>query len=259
MALPGDWIRRLREQRGFTREQVEELTHEFSLRTGNEHNWIRHGRLAHIERGEAVPDIYTVQSFAEIYQVTYERILEGFGINTPASRQLLAVSSAAPVAGHQHSLMTARRPSILFLQQINLEETRLITDPAENTEVLQAILGAEFDEAYTRIGLIGAKDDSMRPFIPPGSAVKIDTRDTTVVMSAWGDLIERPIYFVWHDQGYSCCWCDQKDNKLIRVPHPASHRSVMQLTAPSQVEIIGRVTHVWSPLPGICTAALSGR
>jgi transcriptional regulator with XRE-family HTH domain len=252
MGTPADWIRQLREQRGFTREQVEELTREFSTRTCNERNWIRHGRLAHIERGEAVPDIYAVQSFAEIYQVNYERILQGFGIDTPANHHLPGQSVGIPTNGDQIEVQKSRRFGEVFLQRIRPEQTRLVTDPVENTEVLRAILGLEFDALHTRIGLIGSKDDSMGPYVPPGSAVKIDTRDKTVVMSAWRDLIERPIYFVWHEEGYSCCWCDQRDHKLILLPHPVSHRSAIQLRT-GQATIIGRVTHVWSPL--IRTAA----
>jgi transcriptional regulator with XRE-family HTH domain len=251
MGTLGDWIRQLREQRGFTREQVEELTHEFAQKTGEEHNWIRHGRLAHIERGEAVPDIYTVQSFAEIYQVTYERVLQGFGIDIPASRQLLGASFAGLAAGHRLGIVEPRHVGVPSLRQVSSKETRLLTDPGESTEVLRTVLGLEFDEEYTRIGLIGGKDDSMGPYVPAGSAVKIDTRHKIVEKAVWRDLIERPIYFVWHEDGYTCCWCDQKENKLILLPHPASHRSAMQLTMPGQATIIGRVTHVWSPLSGI--------
>lgn len=251
MGSPGDWIRRLREERGFTREQVEDLTREFAQKTGNEHNWIRHGRLAHIERGDAVPDIYTVQSFAEVYQVTYERVLQGFGIDIPASRHLLGTSPSLLTPSNPFAILEPRRVGVSSLRQISSQETRLLTNHAENAEVLQTVLGLEFDEVYTRIGLIGTKDDSMGPYVPAGSAVKIDTRHKIVERAEWQDLIERPIYFVWHEEGYSCCWCDQRENKLILLPHPASHRSAMQLTIPGQATIIGRVTHVWSPLPGI--------
>jgi len=176
--------------------------------------------------------------------------LQGFGISTPEGRRLLALPSTASETDLPGAV-EQRRLAVSFSRRINPDETRLVTDPVENTEVLRAILGLEFDEVHTRIGLIGSRDDSMGPYVPPGSAVKIDTREKNVVMSTWRDLIERPIYFVWHEEGYSCCWCDQRDNKLILLPHPASHRSAMQLTTPGQATIIGRVTHVWSPLAGI--------
>jgi transcriptional regulator with XRE-family HTH domain len=242
MGAPGDWIRLLREQRGFTRERVEELTQELAKKTGNPHNWIRHGRLAHIERGEAVPDIYTVQSFAEIYQVTYERVLQGFGISPSISRRLLVPSAETQ---DQTGLAEPHQLAVPFLLRFNSAETRLLTDPVESAELLQTVLGLEFDEAHTRMGLIGSKDDSMGPYAPPGSAVKIDTRYKSVAMSTWRDLVERPIYFVWHEEGYSCCWCDQRDNKLILLPHPASHHPARQMKTPGQAAIIGRVTHVW--------------
>lgn len=251
MGNSGNWIRQVREQRGFTREQVEKLTYDFAQKTGNEHNWVRHGRLAHIEAGDAVPDIYTVQSFAEVYQITYERVLQGFGIDIAAGRHLLGISLGTPTPGSRTGMMEPHRIGLSSLRQMNTSETRLVTDPRERAVVLRNILGLEFDEEFTRIGLIGSTDDSMGPYVPAGSTVKIDTRYKAVESRQWHDLVERPIYFFWHEQGYSCCWCDQKDNKVMLVPHPASHRSVMQLMIPSQVEIIGRVTHVWSPLPGM--------
>lgn len=248
MSVSGDWIRRLREQREFTREQVEELTQDFAKRTGNERNWIRHGRLAHIERGEAVPDVYTVQSFAEIYQIAYERVLQGFGIDISVSGRLLATSLMSPSEGNasgdskSQTTGTSRRLA---------DDTQLLTDRLDLAEVLRNVLGLEFDEVNTRIGLIGSKDHSMAPFIHAGSVIKIDTRQKTIETSAWRELVERPIYFFWHEKGFSCSWCDQTGNKLILLPHPGSHRPAMQLTMPGQVEVIGRVTHVWSCLPGI--------
>ena len=178
-------------------------------------------------------------------------MLQGFGIDIATSRYLFGVSMEKPTVTNPAGIVELHRVGMFSLGRLNAGETRLVTEPAERTLVLRNVLCLDLDEEFTRIGLIGSTDDSMGPYVPAGSAVKIDTRLKTIEGRHWRDLVERPIYFLWHEEGYSCCWCDQKDNKLILVPHPASHRSVMQLTAPSQVEIIGRVTHVWSPLPGI--------
>jgi transcriptional regulator with XRE-family HTH domain len=248
MGTAGEWIRKLREQRGFSRENVEELTREFAQKTGNEHNWIRHGRLAYMERGEIVPDIYSIQSFAEIYQVPYERFLHAFGIGADEKPHLPRRVLGTIAGDLQLSTRQRRGISIPNIDKLLSEETKLITDPGEMAAVLQSVFGVKDEEEFTRVGLIGRRDSSMAPYVPPGAAVKIDTMQTEVESFGWKSLIERPIYFVWHDNGYSCRWCDQKGNKLILLPNPVSHESAMQLATPGEATVIGRITHIWSSL-----------
>jgi hypothetical protein len=102
--------------------------------------------------------------------------------------------------------------------------------------------------AQFRLGVIGANDDTMGESVPPGSVVVIDKSDNTVEMGGWTSIRERPIYFVWHENGFSCCWCYMARETLFIVPYPTSHQPVMIFKTPRAASIIGRVIHVWPPL-----------
>ena len=99
-----------------------------------------------------------------------------------------------------------------------------------------------------RLGVIGSNDDTMGELVPPGSVVVIDKSHGTVDMGGWKSIRERPIYFVWHENGFSCSWCYMARETLFVVPYPTSHQPVMIFKTPRAASIIGRVIHVWPPL-----------
>jgi hypothetical protein len=69
-----------------------------------------------------------------------------------------------------------------------------------------------------------------------------------VEMRDWKTIQERPIYFSWHESGYSCSWCNVVRDTLFIVPYPTSHQPVMIFKMPRAATIIGRIIHVWPPL-----------
>ncbi len=109
-------------------------------------------------------------------------------------------------------------------------------------------LRKRLDPTRFRYALIGLKDDSMSDIIPAGSLVEVDREQSKVTRFDWASLMERPIYLVLHDMGYSCCWCQQDGTDLTLLPHPASRYPVRRLKTPSQASVIGRVTHAWLAL-----------
>ncbi len=98
------------------------------------------------------------------------------------------------------------------------------------------------------MGIIGLNDDTMDDLVPGGSVVVIDRSHNTVEMGDWKTIQERPIYFVWHENGYSCSWCNLVHDTLFIVPHPTSRQSVMIFKMPRAATIIGRIVHVWPPM-----------
>ena len=76
-----------------------------------------------------------------------------------------------------------------------------------------------------------------------------------MLMVAWKTLRERPIYFVWHQQGYSCCWCQQEATELMLLPHPASRQPIRRFRMPRDASIIGRVVNAWSPFQPVLVGA----
>jgi DNA repair exonuclease SbcCD ATPase subunit len=97
--------------------------------------------------------------------------------------------------------------------------------------------------------LIGARDLSMVPLLPPGSFVQIDAKQNRIQKgpfkkSSSESHFARPIYFLDIRTGYACGWCQLKDGVLTLVPHPNSGVETRTFRYPSEVSVVGRVTAV---------------
>ncbi len=134
-----------------------------------------------------------------------------------------------------------------FHSQVSFEETRLLTESAEEVGIPSAVLPRTDSNRY-RVGVVGLSDQTMGELVPPGSLVVVDLEQRTVEMSGWESVRKRPIYFVWHDNGYSCCWCCRDADSLLLVPYPTSGHPIITLKTRHGATIIGRVIHIWSPV-----------
>jgi len=97
--------------------------------------------------------------------------------------------------------------------------------------------------------LIGARDPSMAPLLPPGSFVQIDAKQNRIrkgpfKKSSSESRFARPIYFLDIRTGYACGWCELKDGVLTLVPHPDSGVETRTFRFPNEVSVVGRVTAV---------------
>ncbi len=104
MTSPGDWLRERREELHLTRSAVERLTSEVASRASNERYRIRRGRLAEIEEGRAVPDIFEVASLCECYKVTYDAVLHAFGLKVGESANVPRSEAQSRESSEQWSL-----------------------------------------------------------------------------------------------------------------------------------------------------------
>jgi hypothetical protein len=246
MTNPGDWLRGLREELHLTRIAVERLTTEKATVADNKRYRIRRGRLTDIEEGRGVPNIFEVESLAESYKVAYRAILEAFGLG--AAEALGNSSTEGEQAKKQWSFTDRERPfSLSFQSNIKFDTTRLVTESAEELGVPAAVR-QRLDAGQFRLGIIGLDDDTMDDLVPGGSVVVIDKSHTTVEMREWKTIQERPIYFVWHEKGYSCSWCNVVRDTLFIIPYPTSRQQVMIFKMPRAATIIGRIVHIWPPL-----------
>lgn len=247
MTNPGEWLRGLREELHFTRIAVERLTSEFADKYNNKRYRIRRGRLADIEDRNSVPNIFEANSFSECYKVPYHAVLEAFGVGG-GSAALTENSPHADDAGKPWSFTDIDRPfSLTFQSNVSFDTTRLVTESAEQLGV-PAIVRQRLDAGNFRLGIIGLNDDTMDDLVPGGSVVVIDKSHTTVEMREWKTIQERPIYFVWHEKGFSCSWVNIVRDMLFIIPYPTSRQPVMIFKMPRAATIIGRIVHIWPPL-----------
>lgn len=206
MTSPGEWLRGLREELHLTQMAVERLTSEIARNANDERYRIRRGRLADMENDKALPDILEAKSLSQCYKVTYRAIVQAFGLKLEDSEDAAEGTTQSDEIKKQWSFADTDRPfSLTFQSNISFDTTRLVTESAEELGV-PAIVRQRLDAGQFRLGVIGLNDDTMDDLVPGGSVVVIDKSHNTVEMREWKTIHERPIYFVWHEQGYSCSW-----------------------------------------------------
>ena len=248
MSDAGSWLQERREELHLSRSGVERLTGESANKAADERYRIRRGRLTDLEAGRSTPDIFEVASLCECYKVTYPAVLQAFGMKSGESGSVPENPIKPDATSKQWSHTEAGRlfpPT--FHSNISFEETRLVTESPEELGVPAAVR-RRLDLGDFRLGVIGVNDDTMGELVPPGSVVVIDKSHNIVEMGGWKSIRERPIYFVWHENGFSCSWCFLTRETLFIVPYPTSHQPVMIFKTPRAASIIGRVIHVWPPL-----------
>jgi transcriptional regulator with XRE-family HTH domain len=239
----GSWIRKLREERFLRAREVERLSRAIVEATGNPGFYVSHASLADIEAG-AVPSIHKLFSLACFLGISYDDLLRAFGVN-----QRDIVHFAAPIDPDKTALVPAgRREGLPFSFNVTSQSIREETDLLQSNPEEWAALPLGFfrlDPRRYRYALVGSKDDTMGELIPPGSLVEVDTQQNIVQMSTWRGIRERPIYLVWHANGYSCGWCQQERGELMLVPHPSSEQPVRHFKTPRDATIVGRIVAAW--------------
>jgi transcriptional regulator with XRE-family HTH domain len=81
VGLPGQQLRRVREQLGLTMRAVETASNELAGRHSNHEFAIPPSRLSDIETKGIVPSIYRLYSLALIYRLDLGEILCWYGVN----------------------------------------------------------------------------------------------------------------------------------------------------------------------------------
>jgi len=243
----GQLIRRLREERFLKSRDVERQSRVIADRKANEDYYIGHATLFDIENG-STPGIYKIECLALIFKMPLTQMLAVFGIDSRDTEQ--------PVLPHPPS-ETALDPVDLtesdvsfrlnFDNRVDPRETDLLKGRPEEWGIAPAAILKRLQPQRFTYAVIGLADDSMADIIPPGSLIEIDRNQAAVEPSAWRTLRERPIYLVWHDQGYSCVWCQQDKHEILLIPHPASNKPIRRLRV-REATIIGRVVHAWCSL-----------
>ncbi len=240
-AIPGQWIRELRERRMVKPREIERITRAIAETKGNSDFYISHSTLAGIEAG-SIPTIHKLYSLAVALRVTLGELLFPFGIDLDTLQRFgRDAASREP----------AFRFQLNFDTKVATDETAMLNLRPQDLENLPPSIQNRMDLQRYRYALIGPHEDSMADLIPPRSLVEIDTTQNVVQTFAWHTLRERPVYMVWHNLGYTCCWCQVDERELSLIPHPASHQPVRRFKMSSEATVIGKVTSAWLPFSSI--------
>ena len=242
---PAKLIKKLREERSVKAIDIERISRSIADDRRNPEYYIAHATLAGIESG-SLPSIYKIFSLAVSLRVPYEQLLLVFGVDPQEvgryeSRPGAETTDLEPVDLRERPL----RFELRFDNQVNAKQTNLLAPDPEHWGKMPTSLRKRLDPLRFRYALIGLEDDSLGELLPPGSLVEIDKDQNAVELFNWRTLRERPVYLVWHERGYSCCWCQLDGEDLTLLPHPASRQPVRRYKMPREANVIGRVVHAW--------------
>ena len=146
-----------------------------------------------------------------------------------------------PIAGPNTTLLLKNGP-LEEHARLWLPDRLVTDDPPEETTLLASHEGRM--PVHYRRGIIGRKDKTLAPMIPPGSVVLIDTERRSVsARKRWTNEFERPVFFLLTNEGYFCGFCelDRKAEWLTLVPHALSYQESKRWKYPKEVGIIGVV------------------
>jgi transcriptional regulator with XRE-family HTH domain len=245
--MSGERIRELREERLVKPSDVERITRRIAEAKGNPDFYVPHSTLADIEAG-SIPSIYKLFSLAIALRVSLDEVLRPFGIDPKEvtsygpERSLEALPSTSG-----EGLEPGSRFQLNFDVNSNPQQTTLLLGQPQGRANRHSGLQPRPDPTRYRYAVIGAEDDAMADLVPPLSLVEVDTMQATVQTGALRTLRDRPIYLVWHTDGYTCCWCQADGRELTLVPHPLSRQPVRRFKMGREANVIGKVTHAWLP------------
>jgi hypothetical protein len=247
MIESGQVINKLREERFLKTSDIERLSRSIADHKENDDYYIAHATLLEIEAG-SVPKIYKIDCLAIIFKIPLTQMLMVFGIDSRKTEQLTVASPQKETALEPTDLIeTDVSFRLNFDNRLNPRETNLLPGKPEEWGIAPTALVKRLQPQRFTYALVGIDDDSMGDIIPPGSLIEIDRNQNVIQESFWRTLRERPIYLVWHDDGYSCGWCQQDRSELLLVTHPVSTRPIRRLKA-REATVIGRIVHAWCSL-----------
>ena len=194
--------------------------------------------LARLESDGHELTVNKLIALAEIYAIPIDQLLRYI---YPGNAELLTLDqlpsssgSTLPIEGSRKSQANRSLSDTPFPDQ-SPDETTLLT--TENGQSLTP---------YLR-GIIGRLDLTLDPMIPPGSIVRIDTRNRAISSRKnWSHEFQRPVYFLRTREGHVCSWCELDGNSewLTLIAHPLSPASSRRWRYRTEIENLGRVTSV---------------
>jgi transcriptional regulator with XRE-family HTH domain len=247
---PGERLKRVREKLKLTFRDVEQASRQIAEIRGSSEFAIALSRLADIENKGTAPSIYRIYSLCAIYRIDYEEVLGWYGVpredlEADAARVRLGETHAVQFKENQH--VTVPKPAGT---EIDLNRTSFLNHLIRRWGKLPLTLLNGLDLRRYRYGFIGLNDWSMYPVLQPGALVAIDESLRKIAAAGWAGEAVRPIYFLEYRGGYLCGWCSLSGSRLIVQPHPSSHQEPVVFESQDEVDVLGQVVGVATPLNG---------
>jgi transcriptional regulator with XRE-family HTH domain len=235
-------LRTMRQHRKLSLREVEERSLRVAQERGDQTCRISASWLDRLEREKHELTVNKLIVLAGIYDVPPEQLLRSVHPGNPQPALLRQRS------GPNATILLTEGPldeQAKYLLASGFDRTRT---PDETT-----LLSAVIDPLppYKR-GIIGKRDRTLDPMIPPGTILHINTQKRAI--SSGKDRTQefrRPIYFLMTRDAFVCGWCelDRNSEWLTLVPHPLSPASSRRWKYRTEIENLGRVVAAAIQLP----------
>jgi len=216
----------VRQQWQLSLREVEERSLRFAQERGSQSYQISASWLARLEREDHELTVGKLIALADIYNIPAEQLLRSIYAGTlqPIPRRLSS-------------------PNVpTLLTEGPLEERDQLPDETSLLAPNDVLLHPPY-----RRGIIGKRDHTLEPMIPPGSIVHIDTQKRAISLQKdWTHEFQRPVYFLMTRDAYVCDWCelDKTSDWLTLIPHPLSRASSRRWRYHTEIENLGSVIAV---------------
>jgi transcriptional regulator with XRE-family HTH domain len=229
-------LRTIRQQWQLTLREVEARSLRFAQEKGDQSYQVSASWLLRLERDHHELTVNKLIALAHIYKIPPEQLLRSIYPESP-----------------QPILRQLSSPNVTMLLSdgpLGQQAKYLIPDiagpePPDETALLSPENG--LSPAPYRRGIIGKRDRTLDPMIPPGSIVHIDTRKRSISSRKdWTHEFQRPVYFLMTRDAYVCGWAElnKTSDWLTLIPHPLSPASSRRWKYRTEIENIGRVVVV---------------
>jgi transcriptional regulator with XRE-family HTH domain len=236
MAGIGARLRVIRQEWQLSLREVEERSRRIAQERSDSSYQVSASWLARLESDEHELSVNKLISLAEIYSITFDRLLRAVYPRSAETQNPDQLSSPNATELPTEGLPEAAAKRLLRARPLpdqSPEDTTLLENGPSRTPYLR--------------GIIGRLDLTMDPMIPAGSIVQIDTRKRGISSKKnWTHEFQRPIYFLKTKDEYLCGWCelDEESQWLTLIPHPLSSALSRRWRYGTEVEDLGRVTSV---------------
>jgi transcriptional regulator with XRE-family HTH domain len=233
----GEKLRAIRQQWQLSLREVEERSLRFAREHGSQSHRVSASWLVRLEREEHELTVSKLIALAEIYNISAEQLLHSIHTESP---QPILRSLSSPNA----TMLLTEGPleeqaKYLVADALGIEQV------PDETSLLAP--GEGLPKTPFRRGIIGKRDRTLEPMIPPGSIVHFDSQQRAISSRKdWTHEFQRPIYFLKTKNGSLCGWCelDRDSQWLTLIPHPLSSASSRRWKYGTEVENLGRVVSV---------------
>jgi len=224
----GQKLKSLRNRRNITVRDVEQASRRIADVKGDKRFCISNGWLAQLENGDSEPSVWKLFSLSVIYRANLLDLLRLYNIDVDETEKYEPVANPHLTQSIRENA-NGRVVSEIGAPRDQLSTTLNVSQPVEDCP------------RHIRYGHLGLADFTMYPMIRPGALLKIDTNQNKLVMNAWRNEYERPVYFIELRGAHACGWCELQRNQLLIIPHHSSPATVRQFTYPREADIVGRV------------------